>query len=819
MGAQGLGDHVGPVGAARAQVFELGGPGEQGGDRVADQVAGGLLAGADHQVQGRDQFLFAQPFPAVAGGDQRGGQVGAGLGAPAGDQRGQQFGHPVLGPGHLVGRYRGAQGGVDRRAQGLPVGSFDTEQFTDHPHRQQFRERRPQIHHPLTAIGTSTGGGGGGGGGHLVQQGGGDPFDPRRQFPAAARGERAGHQPPQPGVFLPVGEQHRGGRHPVVQRPLRRDPPLDERRPVPARVLGDPSVRQQPLERLVSGHRPRPHPAGQHHPRGRPPLPQHGRLPRQITPRHIERVRTPHRLPTHTRLHIHIHIHVHVHVHVRVDLHGQLPFRPGSLGTRAPRRAPPPCPPPHPRTPPPEPKVPAPGAPTPPGRPDDRPAGAAQPNPTGPTQQEQQEQRDGGTRRDGGTGGTAGGPSSCANRAGRRGGGRTLELCGAGGWVGGRGAACAHPRDRPHGHATLQERTPPGVPAPRHDAGHGRRSRPEAACRHGRPLPRRHQRAPGPKGPTGGAGAQVAGPLRGARARQRWRGQGGPGTRQAPNTRASAPRTDPPAGTRANGEQAAHALPKGAGRPCTRPGVGAARPRTGGAGHGPRSGPARPRRSATTKPGARRRRHRTAGAARKTGPGPGTAATSTAELPHPSGRRTQPGPQAGRPTPRQRRTGKCPQPRPRPGHGRRSGGTKTRPPPKPMGRGSGRNRTRRGPHPPTGAAQTGTQRRRSRPPGPAGGRVHDRCRLRGRWAGAGPNDRGRPGIPDRGKKTGEEGAGDGAGQWAADREMPTTPAPPGAWPAERRHEDTAASQAHGARPRPEQNEDAAAPRPGRWAGA
>ncbi|MFK4593629.1 hypothetical protein RKD30_000296 [Streptomyces pristinaespiralis] len=274
------------------------------------------------------------------------------------------------------------------------------------------------------------------------------------------------------------------------------------------------------------------------------------------------------------------------------------------------------------------------------------------------------------------------------------------------------------PRDTTQATAGARGRRPPAGTA--------------ARCRAGtsaRPDQKAQQAVQGRKSP---------GRYGGARARQRWCGQGGPGTQQAPNTRASAPRTDPPAGTRAHGEQAVHDLPKGAGRPCTRPGVGAARPRTGGAGHGPRSGPARPRRSATTKPGARRRRHRTAGAARKTGPGPGTAATSTAELPHPSGRRTQPGPQAGRPTPRQRRTGKCPQPRPRPGHGRRSEGTKTRPPPQAMGRGPGRNRTKTRP-----------------PPGPAGGRVHDRCCGRGpgpvgggRWpvGGAGRNDRGRPGV-------------------------------------------------------------------------
>jgi hypothetical protein len=75
--AQRLLDDVLPAGPPGADVGELAGVGEQQMDGVVDEVDGGLVPGADHQHEGVQQFLLAQPggVLVVAGGDQRRGEV------------------------------------------------------------------------------------------------------------------------------------------------------------------------------------------------------------------------------------------------------------------------------------------------------------------------------------------------------------------------------------------------------------------------------------------------------------------------------------------------------------------------------------------------------------------------------------------------------------------------------------------------------------------------------------------------------------------------------------------------------------------------
>jgi hypothetical protein len=58
-------DHVRPGRPARPQRVEPLGTGEQFDDRAAQQVRGGLVSHPDHQHQGVDEFLLAEPFAVV----------------------------------------------------------------------------------------------------------------------------------------------------------------------------------------------------------------------------------------------------------------------------------------------------------------------------------------------------------------------------------------------------------------------------------------------------------------------------------------------------------------------------------------------------------------------------------------------------------------------------------------------------------------------------------------------------------------------------------------------------------------------------------
>lgn len=87
--AQGLLDDVAPVGPAGVYVGELVRVGEERGDRLVDDVDGGLVTGADHEEEGVAQFGVRQPSPValvVAGRDEQARHVVAGLGPLDGDE-------------------------------------------------------------------------------------------------------------------------------------------------------------------------------------------------------------------------------------------------------------------------------------------------------------------------------------------------------------------------------------------------------------------------------------------------------------------------------------------------------------------------------------------------------------------------------------------------------------------------------------------------------------------------------------------------------------------------------------------------------------
>ncbi len=117
--AEGLFGGVGPCGVARAEVRTLFGVGQQEADGLIDDVDGGLVAGAEHQHDGAQQFGLGQTVSvafAVADADQVRDQILAGFGALGGDELGDD-----LEQGAVVGvRLHDGEGGVEDAVDDCP---------------------------------------------------------------------------------------------------------------------------------------------------------------------------------------------------------------------------------------------------------------------------------------------------------------------------------------------------------------------------------------------------------------------------------------------------------------------------------------------------------------------------------------------------------------------------------------------------------------------------------------------------------------------------------------------------------------------------
>ena len=193
---------------------------------VAEPVDARLVPGVEQQHRGRHELVRGQPVRTVARRDEVGEQVVAGRLRAL---RGELLDVCRERPGRLAGRLLVGRGPVhlvhphDRlrpRPQVVPVGLGDAEQLGDHEHRQRLGVVLDDVELAVGQVG---------------QQPRGQLLDPRRQPLHVAAPERAGHQPPQPGVLGRLAVEDRVGVQPVEGLPVgvRRAWPED-----PARAAG-----------------------------------------------------------------------------------------------------------------------------------------------------------------------------------------------------------------------------------------------------------------------------------------------------------------------------------------------------------------------------------------------------------------------------------------------------------------------------------------------------------------------------------------------------------------------------------------------------
>ena len=260
--AQRLLDDVAPGGPPLAHVRELTGIGEQGGDRVVDEVDRGLVPRRDHEQHRVDQFSLGQGRFAVlvvtglvvtdlvtglvvTGGDQRACHVVGRAGALEPDKVGQHVVDIRRGGHGLLGREGRVPDPVDGLFEAAPHVMGHAEEVADHPDGKLDGVGGAQVDDLFGAVV------------EFAEQRGRVPLDGRDQGREPAPGERRRDEPPQPAVRVSVGGEHVVHRHLKVQRPLPDDLALDEPRPVLARVLGDAGIRQELGQQVGIGYRPR----------------------------------------------------------------------------------------------------------------------------------------------------------------------------------------------------------------------------------------------------------------------------------------------------------------------------------------------------------------------------------------------------------------------------------------------------------------------------------------------------------------------------------------------------------------------------------
>ncbi|GAA2983935.1 hypothetical protein JCM13580A_05030 [Streptomyces drozdowiczii] len=189
---------------SRTQPPKFGRVPEQREQRVAERVGRGLVTRDEQQHAQRDQLPLAQPVGPVPRRDEAVEEGGAGGAASGCDE-----------PRHVVGD--GVRGRVDdvrgpRREQVGgpapdvgPVGLGHAEQFADHGHRERYGQSAHEVERRAP--------------GPPVEEFTGDPCDEGAQCGDGPRGERPGHQLPQPGVIRRVGGQHGAGDRRVQSAP------------------------------------------------------------------------------------------------------------------------------------------------------------------------------------------------------------------------------------------------------------------------------------------------------------------------------------------------------------------------------------------------------------------------------------------------------------------------------------------------------------------------------------------------------------------------------------------------------------------------
>src|SRR5690606_17162195 len=208
---QGLLDDVVPGDRALADEVELPGPGQQGEHRLVYDVDRGLVPGADHQQQGVAQLVVGEPGAValvVAGRDQQGRHVVAGVGALLGDELVQTLVQQRR-VGLRLGRVQGGvEDTVDLGPEVVAAVLRYAHQVADHRDGKRIGQLLTQVH---GAVGRQRG--------ETVDDGVHQFLHRRPQggYSAGAEGRR--DQPAQLAVLRTVRGEHVLHRDPQGQRP------------------------------------------------------------------------------------------------------------------------------------------------------------------------------------------------------------------------------------------------------------------------------------------------------------------------------------------------------------------------------------------------------------------------------------------------------------------------------------------------------------------------------------------------------------------------------------------------------------------------
>ncbi|WP_434085598.1 hypothetical protein [Nocardia sputorum] len=184
--------------------------------------------------------------------DQQAGHVVPGRLPPVGDEFTEDPVHLHIVRLRLLRPERRVEDAVDAGAQtGVQV-FRNAHQRADDLNRQRVGEAFPEVHRFPRRRRREFG-----------QEVRGDLLDHRAHRLGAAVGERGRDEFAQSAMVRAVRGEHVVHRDPRQQRPVLRDLPVDERRPVLLTIFRHPGVRQQPLQHVGVGDRPRPHAARQ----------------------------------------------------------------------------------------------------------------------------------------------------------------------------------------------------------------------------------------------------------------------------------------------------------------------------------------------------------------------------------------------------------------------------------------------------------------------------------------------------------------------------------------------------------------------------